>query len=145
MTQKKLAKEQNLVEVALLLKSYGAGLRRQNTDDGISDCDKDVCWFVEPALELQQIARRLHRLDEHGCNYGLTDAQETRRARLESKAQRICTASKPFVSQFGPSSYLIAYHQGDPRGCSLYIVPSWYLAKGRPVETVYNKGQAVLN
>ena len=136
---KRLTRERNLVEIALMLKSYGAGLRRQNTDDGTSDCDKDVCWFVETALELQQIARQLHRLDEHGCNYGLTDTQETRRARLESKAQRLCTATPPNLI-----AYLVAYHQGDPRGCSLYIVPSEYLAKGRPVESVYDKGQAVL-
>jgi len=61
---------------------------------------------------LQKIARQLHRLDECACNYGLTPRQEKREARLEAEAGKI-------ASFFG----LKAYHQGDPRGGTLYLVP----------------------
>jgi hypothetical protein len=37
---------------------------------------------------------------------------------------------------------LIAYHQGDPRGCALYIVPTAEL-RGSPIDQVYNRGVAV--
>jgi hypothetical protein len=37
----------------------------------------------------------------------------------------------------------IAYHQTDPRGCALYIVPNEYLPDGTDIRAVYNSGIAV--
>jgi len=61
--------------------------------------------------ELKKIAKSLHHLDECSCNYGLTPRQETRETNLEKKAEEI-------AKEMG----LILYRQGDPRGCSLYLL-----------------------
>lgn len=66
---------------------------------------------AEDAIILQMIAHRLHSLDENACNYGLTPQQEKRVTRLEAQAQTIAN-----------EYHLNAYHQGDPRGWSLYLV-----------------------
>jgi hypothetical protein len=68
-------------------------------------------FTCDEALRLQDISRFLHHLDEAECNYGLTHRQESRQITLENEATKICKAHN-----------LVAYHQGDPRGWSLYIV-----------------------
>ena len=60
---------------------------------------------------LQKIAKSLQRSHENACNYGLTKRQETRKANLMKKAQEI-------AKRLG----FKAYEQGDPRGCSLYLI-----------------------
>ncbi len=75
--------------------------------------------------ELKRIARALHKLDEHNCNYGLTKRQEARKNRLHNLAQEI-------AGKMG----LEAYHQGDPRGCSLYLI--------LPGEEQYTRGIPIL-
>jgi len=70
--------------------------------------------FFDAYDRLRAIAEQLHRLDEYDCNYGLTLKQEKRREKLEAEAEEIAK------SVFG----LHAYHQGDPRGASLYLVKS---------------------
>lgn len=61
--------------------------------------------------QLEKIAKTLHRLDENDCNYGLSKAQETRQVNLEKRAEEL-------AQELG----LHAFHQGDPRGASLYLV-----------------------
>ena len=67
-----------------------------------------VAWVLG---ELKPIARSLHKLDENSCNFGLTKRQETREANLEKKAEEL-------ANELG----LHAYHQGDPRGGTLYLI-----------------------
>lgn len=71
-------------------------------------------WKIDgdDALILQRISHRLHQLDELACNWGMSEAQVKRVDRLEEQAQGI-------AKKYG----LIAYHQSDPRGWSLYLVP----------------------
>ena len=66
--------------------------------------------FAYQFSRLQKIAKTMHRLDENHCNYGLSKSQETRMKNLMKQAQEIAEI-------FGFS----AFHQGDPRGCSLYM------------------------
>lgn len=82
---------------------------------------------VEDALMLQRISHRLHQLDENACNYGLTERQEKRSDRLEKQAQDIATIYN-----------LRAYHQSDPRGWSLYLVPPEL-----NIESQYDRGYGV--
>ena len=62
---------------------------------------------------LRKISKSLHILDEKACNYELSKRDETREATLENEAQDI-------ADRYG----LLAYHQGDPRGCSLWLITS---------------------
>jgi hypothetical protein len=77
---------------------------------------EDRIWNIkrqDAALgELRKISRSLHRLGENACNYGLTPRQEKRQERLEKNAESLAVTLG-----------LKAYHQRDPRGCALYLVP----------------------
>ena len=61
--------------------------------------------------ELRPIAKSLHKLDENSCNYGLSPRQEKRETRLEKKGQEL---AKELGLKF--------YHQGDPRGATVYLI-----------------------
>lgn len=39
--------------------------------------------------------------------------------------------------------HLVAYHQTDPRGCALYLVPKDKLQDGHNISSVYNRGFGV--
>ena len=75
---------------------------------------------------LKKISHSLSRLDTNACNYGLTPKQEKRVERLEKKAEVL-------AKELG----LSAYHQGDPRGCSLYLIDKTM------DNTTYNRGIAI--
>jgi len=66
--------------------------------------------FVYVYRQLVKISQSLHALDENACNYGLSKRQEKRQENLEKKADLL-------AKDIG----LYVYHQGDPRGCSLYL------------------------
>jgi len=68
------------------------------------------------ALELQKVAKSLHRLNENACNYGLTDRQETRQRNLFTKA--IDILSQPFECA---SVFIHIREQRDPRGWPLEV------------------------
>lgn len=40
-------------------------------------------------------------------------------------------------------NYLVVYHQGDPRGCALYLVKREDVRKGETIDAVYTRGLAV--
>lgn len=66
---------------------------------------------IEVYRELQGISKMIHHQDENACNYGLTQRQDTRVKNLLIRANEL-------AKRIGYK----AYHQGDPRGCSLYLV-----------------------
>lgn len=86
--------------------------------------------FIFRFRELQKISRQLHKLSENSCNYGLTDKQEKRENKLIKKADDI-------AKEFN----LRSYHQGDPRGCSLYLIEEVEFLKGSSCD--YTNGLAV--
>jgi len=81
--------------------------------------------MVYVLCNLRKLANQLHHLDEASCNYGLTDRQEKREEKLEKIAN-------DFAKKIG----FLAYHQGDPRGCSLYLVT-------KDMGNDYSKGVAI--
>jgi hypothetical protein len=89
---------------------------------------------VGDVLDLMKIERTLHRLDEADCNVGLSPAQERRVERLEAQAQKIVDEAKADA---------IAYHQSDPRGGALWIVPRKMVWPGDKVAAVYPRGVCV--
>lgn len=86
----------------------------------------------DDAMLLQRISHRLHQLDEHACNWGLTHRQETRVERLEQQAHGIADRYD-----------MIAYHQSDPRGWSLYLVYSGQITDEHPIDTIYDRGLGI--
>ena len=70
---------------------------------------KRINWVLE---NLKRISRSIHHLDECACNYELSKRQESRRNNL-------LRAANEWAGHLG----LKVYHQADPRGCALYIVP----------------------
>tara|TARA_R100000306_G_C4289076_1_gene99094 strand:+ start:249 stop:596 length:348 start_codon:yes stop_codon:yes gene_type:complete len=72
------------------------------------------------ALELQKVAKSLHRLNENACNYGLTERQESRERNLFTKVQELFLSGEaiPYETL---SPTLFIREQGDPRGWPLEI------------------------
>ena len=77
----------------------------------------------------RKIAHRLHSLDVASCNWGLTERQEKRVTRLEERANTTAL-------MYG----LIAYHQPDPRGWSLYLLDK---SEQHPEANYYPEGLGV--
>lgn len=75
--------------------------------------------------KLRKISKSFHILSEKACNYGLSKRDETRESTLKNEAQEIATI-------YG----LIAYHQGDPRGCSLWLITKEMKASGQYTEGI---------
>ena len=85
-------------------------------------------WF-----ELRRYERQLHKLDEASCNGEIQCPDDddiwyhympdqwgtpTKRGRaLTTQPLDIVRAAEALITRHG----LKAYHQGDPRGCSLYV------------------------
>jgi len=82
--------------------------------------------------ELIRLARSLHRLSEHDCNRGLTDAEQKREARLMTRVDVI-------AAEIGAT----AYHQGDPRGASVWLIFPGDVPTGADVRAHYTNGIAI--
>jgi hypothetical protein len=111
----------------------------------------------EQVASLRRISSILHRWTALECNGDVkrdedTGKPYTRRGsyvqandprsirfvpdREASALKRLKTIMTPFKHR------LVAYHQGDPLGCALYIVPKKEL-RGQDIGSVYNRGIAV--
>ena len=78
------------------------------------------------ALELQKVAKSLHRLNENACNYGLTDRQESRQRNLFTKATDLILSGNAYPKLYANVSYQllglpIIREQRDPRGWPLEV------------------------
>lgn len=82
---------------------------------------------------LQKISRSLHRLDEYSCNVGYEE--DSRQAKREARLEKV---GGEIAKEYG----LLFYHQGDPRGWSVYVVKPEQL-RGLPINQAYSYGLAV--
>ena len=72
------------------------------------------------ALELQKVAKSLHRLNENACNYGLTDRQETRQCNLFTTAKDLILSGEAIPYEtLKPTRFI--REQRDPRGWPLEV------------------------
>lgn len=114
-------------------------------------------FSAEAIRQLSRISTTLHHLAERQCNgegWGpyepgpngnyyprWTDADEARAVKrtadLMRKAQEICDFAVEGQQN------LLAYHQGDPRGCALYIIDRAVLGKRDPAQHYSTFGVAV--
>ena len=83
------------------------------------------------AVALHVISGKLHRLAENRCTYGLSKHQETAEANLTRAANEI-------AAHYGCRAYV----QGDPRGCSLYLIPAELHPESED-DSRYSSGHAV--
>lgn len=58
-------------------------------------------------------------------------------------ADREAGALKRLAKIMESLPHLVAYHQTDPRGCALYLVPKDKLTDGHDISSVYNRGFGV--
>ena len=115
-------------------------------------------FTLDEISALLRIERVLHRWAELECNgdiqrdeltnkpyaeYGsYVEANDPRRKHYV--ADREAGALKRLAKIMEPHKRrLVAYHQGDPRGCALYIVPKKDIPKGERLDAYYSRGTAV--
>lgn len=111
---------------------------------------------------LIRIERTLHRWGELECG---TDAGHIERDEVTGKPRffnararyvgphdprawrtipdREAGAKKRLAKMMESRPHLLAYHQGDPRGCCLYIVPANAVGPGESIDSVYTRGVAI--
>lgn len=70
--------------------------------------------FAYHMIELRSIAKKLHKLDEGDCNGRSEQGQK----RADTISEKLFKRAEEIAGWYG----LQAYHQGDPRGCTLYLV-----------------------
>jgi hypothetical protein len=77
---------------------------------------------------LKPIAKKLERFDVKSCNGQISDEAYDR------FTDSLMVYANDYASQIG----LIAYHQSDPRGCSLYLIDK------SMDDSTYNRGIAII-
>ena len=102
--------------------------------------DKDYIDMASAIInayrELKKIAKTIHKLDENDCN-GFADTDWGRKAEARNNTKRINLLRRG--RELANNISLAVYHQADPRGCSLYLIPQ---SMKRPAET-YTNGIAI--
>ena len=105
---------------------------------------------------LLRIERTLHRWAEQECGDGngmigrdettgkpfwrsYSQAPEQATAIPDRESGALAKLAKIMAGKRG----VVAYHQGDPRGCALYIVRTADIPKGERVDAYYSRGVAV--
>jgi hypothetical protein len=120
--------------------------------------DTFLGWGFDPteADQLRRIELTLHRWGEHECNGAIERDEKTGKpywistAYLNGQgvfhrwrtADREAGALRRLEAIMARHPEYAAYHQTDPRGCALYIVPLQSL-EGVSIENHYTRGLAV--
>jgi hypothetical protein len=108
----------------------------------------------DDANALRRISMTLRRWFEHECNgviqrdgdepdstpYYFNPDTGRKGGRV---ADRETGARKRLTAIMAKYPTLTAYVQGDPRGCSLYILTAEHLAGEHPIDSVYTRGVAI--
>ena len=113
-------------------------------------------FSYDEAETLRRIEMTLSRWGEHECNGHIQRDDETGKPRRyyetargdiirgDIVADREAGALKRLGRIMQSHPEYVAYHQGDPRGCALYVVPKSELERtGMPVNAIYSNGIAV--
>lgn len=109
---------------------------------GIDSCD---------AWALRRIEMTLHRWAEHECNGNIQREGDNGdgKPRWHSgygngKGYPIPDREKGALKRLGKimAQYpaLVAFHQGDPRGCALYILRREQIKPGEDISAIYSRG-----
>ena len=75
--------------------------------------------IISAHRELAKIAKTINRLDCNDCNgYPDTDYGRKAEARNNTRRENLLKRAQELAGRIS----LKIYHQGDPRGCSLYLI-----------------------
>lgn len=128
----------------------------------------DVGFTFEESVALRRISMTLNRWNTDECNGDIqrneVDGKPARYLRTGPSSARYHAYAIPdreagalsrlrkivaarnhrarLAKTFQKRELVVPYHQGDPRGASLYIVPATYLADSK-IEEVYHRGIAI--
>jgi hypothetical protein len=100
--------------------------------------------------QLLRIEKTLSKWSEHECNGVIQRDEKTDKPywysdvtgkRLAPVADREKGALKRLATIMANYPNLIAYHQGDPRGCSLYLCDR--ATTPQPIDSYYSRGLAL--
>jgi hypothetical protein len=106
----------------------------------------------DDAKALRRISMTLTRWFEHECNGNIQRDEATGKPfwYSENTGKRVCAVAdreagamkrlKAILTRYPALSY---YVQGDPRGCSVYIIRPGDVPEGQPVDAWYSRGIAV--
>lgn len=101
---------------------------------------------------LVRASATLHTWAEHECNGAIQRDEDTgipywhstydgrRWHRTSDREAGAIKRAKAIASRYG----LTAYHQGDPRGCALYLVRPGDVPAGEDIGSYYSRGVAVV-
>jgi hypothetical protein len=118
---------------------------------------QDLGFTWDEAYSLRRIEMTLQRWAERECGDGsdwAIERDETTgkpfnvyhgegKPRRYAIADREAGALRRLGKIMEAHSDFVAYHQGDCRGCMLYLVPKSSLAAGERLDSVYTRGVAV--
>ena len=105
--------------------------------------------------KLRRIEMTLHRWAEHECNGNIqreganADGKPRWYYEIAGKRNSYAIADKErgalkrLAKIMEKYPQFIAYHQGDPRGCALYLVPKKDIPKDVTIDCCYSRGFAV--
>lgn len=85
----------------------------------------------------------IERDDETEKPYSVVIHHQTGRTTRTPIADRERGALKRLEAIMRSYPSLVAYHQTDPRGCALWLVPCEQMSDGASIESVYTRGVAV--
>ena len=106
----------------------------------------------DDAKALRRISMTLQRWFEHECNGAIQRDDETNKPywynantakRSHAVSDREGGAMKRLKAIMARYPALSSYVQGDPRGCSLYILRPGDIPEGQHAESYYSRGLAV--
>ena len=105
----------------------------------------------DDADTLLRCASTLHTWAEHECNGAIQRDEQTNKPSWynTTTGKRICaTADREAgalkrASAIAEAHGLTIYHQGDPRGCCLYLIRPGDVPEGKDVAAYYSNGIAV--
>lgn len=103
--------------------------------------DNYKSWHVERDEETGKPSMRIipHTGDARGHSYPIPDREKGALKRGNAIVNARNKRKTPSQSR------VVFYHQGDPRGCAVYIVPASELEAGNPdsIHSLYTRGIAV--
>lgn len=123
---------------------------------------QEAGFTLEEALQLRRIEMTLQRWAEAECGdsnahcsrsierdeatgkpFMVVSYHNENKPRRYAIADRERGALKRLSKVMAAHPSYIAYHQGDCRGCMLYLVPVSALGEGEKIDSVYTRGIAV--